>query len=161
VNLSHLKELVRIVEASDIDEIEISRWGQKIRVTKNRRENHAARVDAASAGNGAGTAAAATARDAAPAALTPPPAAAPAPARNEAVLKAPMVGTVYRASSPDARPFVEVGDPVQPGTVVCIIEAMKLMNEIQSEVAGRITSIELENAQPVEFGQVLFRIAPA
>ena len=78
-----------------------------------------------------------------------------------AAIKAPMVGTFYRASSPDARPFVDIGDLVQPGTVVCIIEAMKLMNEIQAEVAGRITAIDVENGQPVEFGQALFHIAPA
>jgi acetyl-CoA carboxylase biotin carboxyl carrier protein len=71
-----------------------------------------------------------------------------------------MVGTFYRASSPDARPFVEIGDRVEPGMVVCIIEAMKLMNEIQSDVSGRVAAIEVENAQPVEFAQVLFRITP-
>ncbi len=69
-----------------------------------------------------------------------------------------MVGTFYRAPSPDADPYVRVGDIVEPGKVLCIIEAMKLMNEIEAEVKGRIVDIVAENAQPVEFGQVMFRI---
>jgi acetyl-CoA carboxylase biotin carboxyl carrier protein len=85
-----------------------------------------------------------------------PVAAAPARALHE--IKSPMVGTFYRASSPDAEAYVRVGDMVENGRVLCIVEAMKLMNEIESEIRGRIVDILVENAQPVEFGQVLFRV---
>ena len=76
------------------------------------------------------------------------------------VIKSPMVGTFYRAPAPDAPPFVEVGQDVEVGQVVCIIEAMKLMNEIKSEVGGRVVDILVENGDPVEFGQALFVIEP-
>ncbi|OUC15019.1 MAG: acetyl-CoA carboxylase, biotin carboxyl carrier protein [Alkalinema sp. CACIAM 70d] len=76
-------------------------------------------------------------------------------------IKSPMVGTFYRAPGPDEHPFVEVGDRVRPGQTVCIIEAMKLMNEIEAEIAGEVVEILVQNAQPVEFGQVLMRINPA
>ncbi len=75
-------------------------------------------------------------------------------------IKSPMVGTFYRAPSPGAKPYVEVGDEIKPGDVVCIIEAMKLMNEIKSEVSGTVEKILIENAEPVEFGQTLFLIKP-
>jgi len=75
-------------------------------------------------------------------------------------IKSPMVGTFYRAPSPGAKPYVEVGDILNPGMVVCIIEAMKLMNEIKSEVSGRIVEILVENGEPVEFGQPLFLVEP-
>jgi oxaloacetate decarboxylase alpha subunit len=75
-------------------------------------------------------------------------------------IKSPMVGTFYRSPAPDAPPFVEIGQDIEPGQVICIIEAMKLMNEIKSEVAGRVVEIPIENGEPVEFGQVLFVIEP-
>lgn len=81
-------------------------------------------------------------------------------APGHAVVKAPMVGTFYRASSPGAAPFIEIGDRVQPDTVVCIIEVMKLMNTIHAEAAGIVREIRVENSQPVEFGQVLIVIEP-
>jgi len=76
-------------------------------------------------------------------------------------IKSPMVGTFYRAPSPGAKPYVEVGDTIKPGDVVCIIEAMKLMNEIKAEIGGKISQVLIENGQPVEFGQVLFVLEPA
>lgn len=76
-------------------------------------------------------------------------------------VKAPMVGTFYRSPSPEASAYVNVGDKIEPGQVICIIEAMKLMNEIKSEVKGKIVEIHAENAEPIEFGQVLFVIEPA
>ena len=76
------------------------------------------------------------------------------------VLKSPMVGTFYRAPAPDADPFIEVGDVVEVGQTVCIIEAMKLMNEIEAEVKGRVVQVLVENAQPVEFGQKLILVEP-
>lgn len=92
----------------------------------------------------------------------PAPQAAPAPAKEEVKrgkpLTSPMVGTFYKSPSPDAKPFVEVGQSVKQGDVVCIVEAMKLMNEIESEFSGTITEICVENGQPVEFGQVLMYI---
>jgi acetyl-CoA carboxylase biotin carboxyl carrier protein len=94
----------------------------------------------------------------APAGAAPAPAAAPPSALLE--IKSPMVGTFYKAPEPGAEPYVKVGTRVVPGQVVCIIEAMKIMNEIESEVQGAIREVCVENAQPVEFGQVLFRVDP-
>jgi acetyl-CoA carboxylase biotin carboxyl carrier protein len=88
----------------------------------------------------------------------PPP--APAAASNEIEIKSPMVGTFYRAPSPEAANYVEIGTEVSADTVVCIIEAMKVMNEIKAEVRGVITQVLVENAKPVEFGQPLFKIRP-
>jgi acetyl-CoA carboxylase biotin carboxyl carrier protein len=98
----------------------------------------------------------------------PAPVAANAPAAPVAdaddgliIVESPMVGTFYRSASPGAQPFVEVGARVQPGSVLCIVEAMKLMNEIEAEVAGEIVQICVENAQPIQFGQPLFKIRPS
>ncbi len=100
----------------------------------------------------------------APTALHAAPAAAPvvtpAPAVDGRVIKAPIVGTFYRSPSPDAKAYVDVGDTVRKGQVVCIVEAMKLMNQIESDVDGVVTEILVENGQPVQFGQDLFRLAP-
>lgn len=85
----------------------------------------------------------------------------PAPVSNEVEIKSPMIGTFYRAPSPESGPYVEVGTEVNPDTVVCIIEAMKVMNEIKAEAKGVITQVMVENAKPVEFGQALFKIRPA
>ncbi|MGA3284951.1 MAG: acetyl-CoA carboxylase biotin carboxyl carrier protein [Verrucomicrobiota bacterium] len=95
--------------------------------------------------------------------VTTPPAAAvpPPPATGEVEIKSPMIGTFYRAPSPEAASYVEVGTDVNPDTVVCIIEAMKVMNEIKAEVKGVITQVLVENAKPVEFGQPLFKVRPA
>ncbi len=83
------------------------------------------------------------------------------PPTNEAEIKSPMIGTFYRAPSPESTPYIEVGAEVNPDTVVCIIEAMKVMNEIKAEAKGVITQVLVENAKPVEFGQPLFKIRPA
>ena len=93
----------------------------------------------------------------APAVATPP----PAPASSELEIKSPMIGTFYRAPSPEAAPYIEVGTEVSPETVVCIIEAMKVMNEIKAEAKGVITQVLIENAKPVEFGQPLFKLRPS
>jgi len=91
-----------------------------------------------------------------------PPVQAPAPPpSNELEIKSPMIGTFYRAPSPESAPYVELGTEVNPETVVCIIEAMKVMNEIKAEAKGVITQVLIENAKPVEFGQALFKIKPA
>lgn len=91
----------------------------------------------------------------------PGPIQAPAPASNELEIKSPMIGTFYRAPSPESASYVEVGAEVNPETVVCIIEAMKVMNEIKAEAKGVITQVMVENAKPVEFGQPLFKLRPA
>jgi acetyl-CoA carboxylase biotin carboxyl carrier protein len=88
-------------------------------------------------------------------------AAPPVPVSNEVEIKSPMIGTFYRAPSPEAAPYVELGTEVTPDTVVCIIEAMKVMNEIKAEAKGVITQALVENAKPVEFGQPLFKIRPS
>ena len=90
----------------------------------------------------------------------PAPAATPAPATNEQIVKSPIVGTYYDAPKPGDPPFVKVGDAVEPGQVLCIIESMKLMNEIESEVAGTVVAKLMENGRPVEYGEALFAIRP-
>ncbi len=89
------------------------------------------------------------------------PAAGATPPSNEVEIKSPMIGTFYRAPSPESAPYVEVGTEVNPDTVVCIIEAMKVMNEIKAEAKGTVTQVVVDNAKPVEFGQPLFKIRPA
>lgn len=152
--LAELRQLIKLVQRTGIGELEIESGGRSVRISAN-------------AGSGgtwvaAAPAAAPAARGAAPAA--PAAAAAPAPAADpDSNLKAvtsPMVGTFYRSPAPDADPFVEVGDIVEVGQTVCIIEAMKLMNEIEAEVKGRVVKMLIDNAQPVEFGQKLFLIEP-
>lgn len=96
-----------------------------------------------------------------PAPLPAPVAATALPVSSDLDIKSPMIGTFYRAPSPEATPYVEIGTEVNPDTVVCIIEAMKVMNEIKAEAKGVITQVVLENAKPVEFGQPLFKIRPS
>ncbi len=95
-----------------------------------------------------------------PAPSLPPSGSAPAATSGDAEIKSPMIGTFYRTPAPDAAPYVDVGSEVGPETVVCIIEAMKVMNEIKAETRGIITALVAENAKPVEFGQPLFKIRP-
>ncbi len=97
-----------------------------------------------------------------PVAVAPPQTAVPpVPATGEVEVKSPMIGTFYRAPSPEAASYVEIGTEINPESVVCIIEAMKVMNEIKAEVKGVITQVLVENAKPVEFGQPLFKVRPA
>lgn len=153
MDLRKLKKLIDLVQESGIAELEVTEGEEKVRI---------ARV-----GQGGGYMPApqhAMVHMPAPAApaLAAPAAAAPAEEQLEGhVVKSPMVGTFYRSPSPGAKVFVEVGDTVSPGDTLCIIEAMKLMNEVQSEVSGRITEIKVENGQAVEYGQELFLVAPA
>jgi len=98
---------------------------------------------------------------AAPLAATAPLTQPQVPVSNEVEIKSPMIGTFYRAPSPESAPYVEVGTEVSPETVVCIIEAMKVMNEIKAEAKGVVTQVMVENAKPVEFGQALFKIRPS
>lgn len=127
------------------------------------REVRLSRVGTAAAPMMAPVAAAPAAAAPAPAAPAAPAGDVPAPAANEGLVpfKSPMVGSFYRAPSPEAAPFVSVGDSIDPNSVVCIIEAMKVMNEINPDVSGEIASIEVENGEAVEFGQTLFLVRPS
>jgi acetyl-CoA carboxylase biotin carboxyl carrier protein len=142
--LGELQQLIQLVQHTGIGELELNSNGRSVRIS------------ASPAGGGAWVATA-------PAAVAPPPAAAtpaPEPASTQKAVLSPMVGTFYRSPAPDAEPFLEVGDVVEVGQTVCIIEAMKLMNEIQAEIRGRVVQVLVENAQPVEFGQKLFLVEP-
>ena len=167
IDLAFLKRLIETVESSDIDTLEISRWATKIRISKspsvvmggNAVGPVPMQVSAAHNAGGSPTPAAPAAEEAGAAeAPAAEPAEAPAAALHE--VTSPMVGTFYRAPAPDADPYVEIGDHVKVGQTLCILEAMKLMNELEVEVAGTIVEIAVENAEPVEYGQVLFRVKP-
>ena len=153
MDIRKIKKLIDLIQHSDITEIEIQEGEESVRISRNNL--------------------------AAPVMMTAPstiqtPASAPAPVAsipseidvepagvNTAnAVKSPMVGTFYRSSSPEAPAFIEVGQPIAQGDVICIIEAMKIMNEIESEVTGEIVEICVENETYVEFGQVLFRVRP-
>ena len=156
MNLKEIKELIEMLKGTDISELEIERSGVKVRLRKGgdvtfhpampRMEYPPAAIVA-------------------PAVIEP---SAPAPEKapeqpktNQIKVTSPIVGTFYRSSSPDKPPYVEMGDIVKKGQVLCIIEAMKLMNEIESETTGKIVQILVENGHPVEYGQPLFVIEPA
>ncbi len=156
MNLKELKELVELMNENDLCELEIEREGTKIKLKKTGEHSVSVQpmtyaIPTTPAPAGKAPAAPAVAAEAA----------APAANGNLKEIKSPMVGTFYRAPSPEAAPFVEIGQTVEVGQVVCIVEAMKLMNEIKSEVRGKIVEICVDNAEPVEFGQVLFRVDPS
>jgi len=148
MDLRKLKKLIDLVQESGIAEIEITEGEEKVRIARG----GAVSVTPPAAG-------------AAPLAVAPP-AGAPAPAAPPAaeavqeghIVKSPMVGTFYRAASPEAKPFVDVGSTVKEGETICVLEAMKLMNEIEADASGTIKAILVENGQPVEYGQALFII---
>ena len=159
IDLAFLKRLIETVESSDIDTLEISRWATKIRISKS--------PSVVLGGNAVGSAPVTVRHDAnvGPASAASAEALSPAPAEPLEMsqyqeVTSPMVGTFYRAPAPDADPYVEVGKRVSVGQTLCILEAMKLMNELEAEVSGTIKEIAVENAEAVEYGQVLFRIQP-
>jgi len=147
MDLRKLKKLIDLVEESGISELELTEGEEKVRISRA----------AAAAPVMQQVAAAPLAAAAAPAVAAPVEAAAPVVNDGHNV-ESPMVGTFYRASSPEASAFVEVGDKVEVGDTLCIIEAMKLLNEIESDKAGVVKKILVENGQPVEFGEPLFVI---
>lgn len=152
MDLRKLKKLIDLVEESGIAEIEVTEGEEKVRIT---------RTTAAAAPIYAAPAPAAAAPVAAPVATAPAaaaPAAAPAARDLSNAQKSPMVGTFYRAPGPNAAAFVEVGQQVKAGDTLCIIEAMKLMNEIEAEKSGVVKEILVENGTPVEYGEPLFII---
>ncbi len=161
IDLEFVEGLIRALDESGLDSIDIERGGTRVRISKTPSEVAPVAVVASPVET---------------ANPSPPSAAAAIPGSpgegadedgtddgaNELVaVDSPMVGTFYRAPSPESDPFVSVGDQVAVGDTLCIIEAMKLMNELEAEVAGTIEAISVESGQPVEYGQLLFRIAPA
>ena len=147
VNLKELKDLIALMNEHQLVEMELEREGVKVRLRK-----------ASAGGEGVVIERLPPVHPAASTGPVPVPDVPAAPAGSE--IKSPMVGTFYRAPTPEAPAFVEVGQEISIGQVLCIIEAMKLMNEIKSEIKGRIVQIAVENAQPIEFGQVLFVVEP-
>jgi len=141
MDLRKLKKLSDLVQESGIAELEITEGEERVRIARGGQVSIAPAVAPA------------------PTAAGLPAAAADVPGEARHTLNAPMVGTFYRASAPDAKPFVEVGQQVKEGEPVCIIEAMKLMNEIEADASGTVVEILVENGQPVEYGQPLFVIA--
>jgi acetyl-CoA carboxylase biotin carboxyl carrier protein len=151
-----IKYLVRLMGAHDLTEIDLREGDLRIRLRRGAKGVISASVPASPA--------AATAPTPSPQPATTPtpgPAAPEAPAKNLIEIKSPTPGTFYAASSPEAEPFARIGTRVNPDTVVCIIEAMKVFNEIPAECTGAIVAIMVENQQPVEYGQVLFKVDPA
>ena len=156
MDLKDIKAIVDLMRKNAVTEFELEKQDFKIRLRRG--------------GNGGAAPAAGSEDPPAVVYASPPvaavsapvqPAPAPAPASNELEIKSPMIGTFYRAPSPESAPYVEVGTEVNVDTVVCIIEAMKVMNEIKAEAKGVITQVMVENAKPVEFGQALFKIRPS
>jgi acetyl-CoA carboxylase biotin carboxyl carrier protein len=160
MDLKQIHELIKIINKSNIGEISIEDKDGK--VTIKQKDEKVVQVAAApQVYNVAPAAAPAPAPAAAPASAAPAAPAASASTDNYVTIKSPMIGTFYRRPSPDKPIFAEVGDEVAPGKVVCIIEAMKLFNEIESEVKGKIVKVLVDDASPVEYDQPLFLVDPA
>ncbi|MBM3807244.1 MAG: acetyl-CoA carboxylase biotin carboxyl carrier protein [Acidimicrobiia bacterium] len=157
MTLDEIKQLVEFIKGHDLSEFELEQDGVKVRIKSGSANHHVVAVPA--------VASAASPAASAPAAPAAQPAQDTAPASDDGgelgIVKSPIVGTFYRATEPGAKPLVSVGDTVRKGQVLCIIEAMKLMNEIDSEYDGEITSIYIENGQPVQYGERLFAIKPS
>jgi acetyl-CoA carboxylase biotin carboxyl carrier protein len=159
VNLDDVREILELMRDNGLAEFEIERDGLKLRLRKDSTGNVVSAPIVAAAYTQSGVVAAAI-----PAATPAAPAAPPEVAGTEielAVVKSPIVGTFYRSSEPGASAFVEIGASVKKGQVLCIIEAMKLMNEIDSEYDGEIINVYVENGQPVQYGERLFAIKTA
>jgi acetyl-CoA carboxylase biotin carboxyl carrier protein len=153
---SKIRSLIKLVEESNINELEVSSWGRKVSIRK--------RIGGSNGKGPANVEREYSAPNPIPAEsrleLTTETPKEPQKKVNLVEIKSPMVGTFYRAPAPDAKPYVDVGEDVRHGQVVCIIEAMKLMNEIESELAGKIVEILVENGKPVQFGQPLYLVEP-
>ena len=166
LTFEQIKELIELVAQNRLQGIELERSGFRLKIDGQQAQSVGASFSAetGAASVSVPVAGSAGSHQAAPAAAAPPsplpaaPAAPSGPPAGSHVLTSPIVGTFYRASSPDAPPFVEIGARVKKGQVLCIIEAMKLMNEIESDVDGTIAEIYPQNAQAVEFGEPLFAI---
>ena len=141
MDLDKLREFIKFMDENQLSELEIEEEGQRIKLKKATPQSSTPTFIA----NNPQTAA---------------PVTAPTPQSSNIEITSPMVGTFYRAPAPGAKPYAEIGEIIKPGDVVCIIEAMKLMNEIKAEVGGKVVQILVENGEPVEFGQKLFEIEP-
>lgn len=155
MDIRKVKKLIELLEESGIAEIEISEGEESVRISRypTGAAAHAPVVHYAAAPVAAPVAAPAAAAAAAAAPVAPA-----APAKADHTVTAPMVGTFYASAAPGAKPFVEIGSEVNVGDTLCIIEAMKMMNQIESDKAGRVTAVLVKNGDPVEFGQPLFII---
>jgi len=146
--IDDVKHLVKLMIEHDLGEVSVTDGGRSIALKRSSASQPAAAAALQAAPAPAGAAAPAADRE-------------EEPAEQLVEIKSPMVGTLYTAPSPDSEPHVAVGSHLDENTVVCIVEAMKVMNEVRAEVSGIITEICVKNAQPVEYGQVLFRVRPA
>ena len=160
MDFKQIQELIKMINKSNIGEVSIEEKGFKLTI-KQKEEPVQQVIAAPIQAQPIAVAAPSVAQSAATAAAEKPAKAAEAPAGNTVTIKSPMIGTFYRSPTPDKPSFVNVGDDVEPGKVVCIIEAMKLFNEIESEVKGRIVKVLVEDASPVEYDQPLFLVEPA
>ncbi len=157
MDIRKVKKLIELLEESGIAEIEISEGEESVRISRYPKGGAAPQAPIVHYTAPAAAPAPAAAAPAAPTLQTASPA-APPPARADHTVTAPMVGTFYAAATPGAKPFVEIGSEVNVGDTLCIIEAMKMMNQIESDKSGRVTAILVKNGDPVEFGQPLFII---
>lgn len=155
MELSYIKKIIKLVENSKVDEVEIEEAGVKIRVARHGTNSAQYQVPMYPMGTQAPYSLAPTAENKAAVAAPEIP---PESKINYHEIRSPIVGTFYRAPAPDAETFVEVGQQVSVGTVLCIVEAMKLMNEIESDVSGKVAKVLVENGTPVEYNQLLFLI---
>jgi acetyl-CoA carboxylase biotin carboxyl carrier protein len=152
-----VREILRIIDESDLSELRLDTEGFSLHVVKGKRRLDAPEV-AATGARGEEPKPAAPARSEEPKPAAEP---EPTPSDGAVTIPAPMLGTFYRAEAPGKPPFVEVGSQVEPDTIVCIIEVMKMMNSVSAGVSGRVTEVIAENAQLVEYGEPLFRVEPA
>jgi len=149
MDLKELKALLRLMEGSDVEELEVEEGGRRVRIRRRSGDvTPAVLVRSGQPGQPA-------------AKIATGPGGTVMETAGLVPIESPMVGTFYRAPAPGADPYIKEGDLIQKGTVVCIVEAMKLMNEIESDVGGRIVKIVAENGKPVEFGQALFLVEPS
>jgi acetyl-CoA carboxylase biotin carboxyl carrier protein len=160
LDLKELKEILQILEEKDIAEFELEEEGMKLRIRKAApaSANHASAPSGPLVATFVPSAGAAPGPTAVPAPVGPGPTAVEPADPGLTIVKSPIVGTFYRTPDPNAPPFVEVGDRIRVGQVLCIIEAMKLMNEIEAEVAGEVVKVHRETGQPVQYGDPLFTV---
>jgi acetyl-CoA carboxylase biotin carboxyl carrier protein len=154
MNLSYIKKIIKLVENSTIDELELEEEGTKIKVARNRNSGIFVQPSSAAMQTIQSHSVQTTG------AINPASSGVPQESKYHEV-RSPIVGTFYRAPAPDAEPYVEIGQAVQVGSVMCIVEAMKLMNEIESDCSGTVVKVIAENGKPVEYNQVLFLIEKA
>ncbi len=159
IDAEFVERLIRAVDESGIDTVEIRRGATRVRISKTP-PPAPVRTEAAGAAAGTVESPASADRASAEPAAGGGSAGDEQPATNLIEIKSPMVGTFYRAGAPGAPPYVDTGQRISEGDTLCIIEAMKLMNEFESEISGTIEEIPVEDGEPVEYGQVLFRVAP-